>query len=285
MGVNISEAIASANQSFTKLEQRVATYLSSRPEAVALETSAEIAEKLQVSPMTVSRFFKKLGFTNLNELRADARRDLYGPTSARIGSRFKSFKQASQTRDATQDQAIANAAIRTALDLRETERWQEAVQYVAHSDSVMVVGFQVMQYLANGFAMRLKYLRSNVVFLDGTDGVYAEVFGDDSETKALILIDTFRYGNHGPILAKAARERGFKVILFCDEFCDWGSSLSDVMLPYPNEGHMFLPFPTGIHFGLNLMYQDVVTELGDKARDKVEQVAKSQDLFGNFLPE
>lgn len=75
------------------------------------------------------------------------------------------------------------------------------------------------------------------------------------------------------------------MILFCDEFCDWGAELSDVMLPDPNEGHMFLPFPTGIHFGQNLMYQDVVTELGDKARGKVERIAKSQDLLGNFLPE
>lgn len=54
------------------------------------------------------------------------------------------------------------------------------------------------------------------------------------------------------------------------------------MLPYPNEGHMFLTFPTGIHFGQNLMCQDVVTELGDKARGKVERIAKSQDLLGNF---
>lgn len=285
MSANISEAIANAKQPFTKLEQRVATYLTSRPEAVALETSAEIASKLQVSPMTVSRFFKKLGFSDLNALRADVRSNLYGPTSARIGSRFKSFKQASQSRDEDHDRAIADAAISTALDLRATEGWRQAVDYVAHSESVMMVGFQVMQYLANGFAMRLKYLRSNVVFLDGTDGVYAEVFGDEAKTKTLIIIDTFRYGNHGPILAKAARDRGFKVILFCDEFCDWGGELSDVMLPYPNEGHFFLPFPTGIHFGLNLLYQDVVAALGDSARDKVERVAKSQDLFGNFIPE
>lgn len=114
--------------------------------------------------MTTSRFFMKLGFSNLNELRTDARRDLYEPISARIDSRFKSFEQANQTRDATQAQAIAKAAIRTALDLQETERWQKAVPYVAHPGSVMPAGFQVMQYLANGLAMRLKYLRSKVVF-------------------------------------------------------------------------------------------------------------------------
>ena len=39
--------------------------------------------------------------------------------------------------------------------------------------------------------MRLKYLRSNVVFLHGTGGACAEVFGDEAKTKTLIIIDTF----------------------------------------------------------------------------------------------
>ena len=59
----IEEMIRGSETSFTKLEQRVATYLIGRPEALALETSAEIAQKLDVSPMTVSRFFKNLGLS------------------------------------------------------------------------------------------------------------------------------------------------------------------------------------------------------------------------------
>ena len=283
MSTKITEAIASARIPFTKLEQRVATYLTGRPEALALETSAEIAEKLDVSPMTVSRFFKKLGAQNASVLRSEARRELYGPNAVRVGNRYKSYTQSRELRGAGFDQDVAHCGIQAALDLRESTTWKQAVENVSHSDSVMAVGFQLMQYMALGLTMRLKYVRSNVTYVEGADGIYAEVFADQSPRKTLIIIDTFRYAAHGPILAKAARQKGFHVILFCDEFCDWGQGVSDSMLIFPNEGHFFLPFPTGIHYGLNLFYQDVIDTLGDKAKASVEIMSKSQDLFGGFI--
>jgi DNA-binding MurR/RpiR family transcriptional regulator len=283
--MDITQAIAESKSNFTKLEQRVATYLTSRPEAIALETSGEIAQKLGVSPMTVSRFFKKIGDQKVTTLRAEARKNLYGPTAARIGSRYENFTRSQQDRQSSADHDVALKGIDTALEWRDSELWQEAVRKTAHADSVLAIGFQIMQYLARGLCMRLKYVRENVFLVDGGDGIYAEVFNDNSEHKVLILIDTFRYGAHGPILAKAAKERGFDIILFCDEYCEWAQDVVDYTITFPNEGHFFMPFPTGIHFGLNLFYQDIIHELGDKARDQVEQLSNSQELFGSFIPE
>jgi DNA-binding MurR/RpiR family transcriptional regulator len=283
--MDIAQAIADSKSSFTKLEQRVATYLMSRPEAIALETSAEIAEKLGVSPMTVSRFFKKIGDQKLSTLRAEARKNLYGPTSARIGSRYESFTRAQHDRKSSDDQNVALLGVDTALEWRTSDIWKKAVAKTANADSVLAIGFQIMQYLARGLCMRLKYVRENVFFVDGGDGIYAEVFNDRSDDKVLILIDTFRYGAHGPILAKAAKENGFTIILFCDEYCDWAQDIVDFTFTFPNEGHFFMPFPTGIHFGLNLFYQDIIHELGDKAREQVEKLSNSQELFGSFIPE
>ena len=283
--MEITQVIEESKSSFTKLEQRVATYLINRPEAIALETSAEIAERLNVSPMTVSRFFKKLGDQKLSELRASARKNLFGPSAARIGSRYESFAHAQQDRDSSIDQQVAQLGLESALEWRKTAAWQAAVQKAANADSFMAIGFQIMQYLARGLCMRLKYVRQNVFLVDGEDGIYAEVFNDASASKVLVMIDTFRYGAHGPILAKAAKERGFHIILFCDEYCDWAQGTVDTIFSFPNEGHFFMPFPTGIHFGLNLFYQDIIHALGDDAREQVEKLSKSQEMFGSFIPE
>lgn len=283
MTVKIEDIIRNGDVSFTKLEQRVATYLIGRPEALALETSAEIAQKLEVSPMTVSRFFKKLGYERATDLRTKARQEMSGPRSARIGDRYQSFVRAQATQGAGREREIAEAGITAALNLRASPKWQAGVQCLAQADFVAIVGFQLYQYLATGLAMRLNYVRPGVKDVTGLDGVYTEVFTQDAGRNCLLIIDMFRYASHGPALAEHAKDQGYEVILMCDEFCDWGSRFADHVFTFPNEGQFFLPMPVGLHFGLDLLYQDVVCALGDGATDQVEKMSQYQEVFGAFL--
>lgn len=283
MSVGILRAISDAKQPFTKLELRIAAYLKSRPESVALETSAEIAQKLDVSPMTISRFFKKLGYESSAAAKSQTKDGLYGPSASRIQHRFEEFNVALGTRDSRGDQAVAMAGIQHALKHRQTENWRQTTRLLAHADSVFGIGFQTMHYLAAGLCIRLKYIRPNVHLLDATDGVYAELFTDTSANKALIIVDSFRYGANGPILAKAAKERGIDVIVFCDEFCEWAAEITDKIIVFPSESYFFLGLPVGIHFGLNLLLQDVIHQLGDDAKIHLEKLSIAQELFGNFI--
>lgn len=279
----LAQAIASAGKSLTKLEQRIANYILTRPEAVAIESSAEIAKTLNVSPMTVSRFFKKLGYESSSDARTQIKVELYGPSASRIGRRFDDFSTARTSRDGRSDQQVAQAGISHALKHRETERWKQVVRAVADSEGVFAVGLQTMHYLAAGLAMRLRYVRNNVVALDGSDGVYGEFFASDAQTKALIIIDTFRYGANGPRLAKAARERGAEVIVFCDEFCEWAGEITDKVIVFPSESYYFLGLPVGINFALNLLIQDVISALGDRAKAHIDRFSVAQDLFSDFI--
>ena len=279
----LAQAIASAGKSLTKLEQRIANYILTRPEAVAIESSAEIAKTLDVSPMTVSRFFKKLGYESSSDARSQIKVELYGPSASRIGHRFDDFSTARPSRDGHSDQQVAHSGINHALKHRETERWQEVVRAVAESDGVFAVGLQTMHYLAAGLAMRLRYVRNNVIALDGSDGVYGEFFASDAETKTLIIIDTFRYGANGPRLARAAKERGAEVIVFCDEFCEWASEITDKVIVFPSESYYFLGLPVGINFALNILIQDVIAALGDRAKAHIDRFSVAQDLFSDFI--
>jgi hypothetical protein len=61
------------------------------------------------------------------------------------------------------------------------------------------------------------------------------------ERITLIMIDTFRYGAHSPLLA---RERGVDVVVFSDEFCEWASAITPHVLRYPAETRFMLSLPT-----------------------------------------
>jgi DNA-binding MurR/RpiR family transcriptional regulator len=277
-----TEAIAQHAEGFTRLEKRVAAYLMANPDVLLVDTSASIAERVGVSPMTVTRFFKKLGFESAAAAKRKAKRQAFGPDAVRIGSRYAQFRESKSPIDADTLLQIGTAAIRRACDMRSQPAWREIVDHVAHADSVYVTGFQTMSYLARGLSMRLGYVRPNVHELDGSDGVYAKLLADPASARTLILIDIFRYGRNGPVLAKAARERGADVIVFCDEFCDWAAGITPYVVALPSTTTLFFRSDTAIHFSLSLLEQDVIDAYGENVRRQMELLSEAQELFGQY---
>lgn len=268
--------------SFTKREARIAAYLSARPEAIAVESGAVLAEKIGVSPMTLTRFFRKLGFDGAAAARESAKDDLYGPRASRIASRFESYKAAQQRNDST-DLSMASIALSKAIALRPTPAWQQIVRLTAEADMVYVTGFQSMRYLADGLCQRLRYVRNTVVPLDSMDGVFGNMFTDQVPRKTLIMIDNFRYAAEGPLLLRTAVDAGIDVVFFCDEFCDWAAGQTPHAVVLPNESSFFMGMPVGLHFALNLLIQDTIAALGSRVDAHMEILSRIQDELGQFL--
>ncbi len=266
----------------TKLERRIAAYLSANPNALAVENSATIAKRAFVSPMTVTRFFKKMGFESAADAKDLARRQFYDGSPEAVGARFESFRRSPGRHDQDTQLAHATEAMRKAVDLRSQPMWQHIVQSVAQADSVYAAGFQTMRYLATGLVQRLNYIRPNAFELDGIDGTYAQLLTNPRAGKLLIIIDTFRYGRNGPRLAQAAKEQGTEVVVFCDELCDWAHQITPLVVALPMEPDLFLWPSTALHFSLNLLVQDVIDEIGDAVTAHLKQLSKAQDTFGHY---
>ncbi|MEM9320121.1 MAG: MurR/RpiR family transcriptional regulator [Pseudomonadota bacterium] len=272
-----------AHADLTQLERRIAAHFLARPEAIIAETNAEIAKALNLSPMTLTRFFRKLGFKDTADARNQVKKLRYGPKSARIDQRFADSSTQFASQNAEESLALCNAAVSAAFAIRESEVWTRIVDLVLSADAVHVTGFQTMFYMAVGFARRLSYLRDRVQLIDGIDGVYAGLMPSNDARNVLLIIDVFRYGAHAPQLAKLARERGVEVIVVADEFCDWATDITPYVLRYPGETHFFLAMPQGITTGLNLLLQDVIAKLGSDAGQRIKKLSEAQDYFGLFL--
>jgi len=283
MNNDFTALITSHQAGLTKLERRIAAYLLANPTAVVVDTSAAIAEQAHVSPMTVTRFFKRIGFESAAAAKDAVKRQLYGTELNAIGARFEEFRRSRPLPDQDAHYEAAAAATSRACEYRAEPVWQDIVRLVAYANSVYATGFQTMSYLANGLVQRLGYVRANVHELDGADGVYAKLLTDPAPKRTLIIIDTFRYGRNGPVLAKAARDRGVDVIIFCDELCDWASSITPYVVALPSEPGFFFRPTTALHFSLSLLIQDVIDELGDSVRDQMKLLSDAQKLFGQYL--
>ncbi|QCB46190.1 MurR/RpiR family transcriptional regulator [Hydrogenophaga sp. PAMC20947] len=266
----------------TKLERRITAYLSANPNAIAVDNSATLAKRAHVSPMTVTRFFKKVGFENAADAKDMAKRQLYEASPEAVGARFETFRRTPGRLDQDTQLAHATEAMRKAVDFRSQPLWKHIVQRVSRADSVYAAGFQTMRYLANGLVQRLNYIRPNAFELDGIDGTYAQLLTNPRPGKVLIIIDTFRYGRNGPRLAQAAQEQGAEVVVFCDELCDWAHQITPHVVALPMEPDLFLWPSTALHFSLNLLVQDVIDDLGDDVTAHLKQLSKAQDTFGHY---
>ncbi|WP_166652657.1 MurR/RpiR family transcriptional regulator [Pelagimonas phthalicica] len=280
---SLSRAIKNAEAGFTQKEKRIAAYFQARPDAVIVEKNADIAKKLGLSPMTVTRFFRKLGFADTADARTRIINANYSSGSSRVDRRFEDNFLRRTSSGSDSDLDLSYASIEAAFGFRNGAMWTEIVELLCASDAVHITGFQTMHYLADGFSRRLSYLRDRVHLVDGIDGVYAGLLPEDGERVTLVMMDVFRYGAHGPQLAKLAKKRGIEVVILADEFCDWAAGITPHVLRFPAETHFFLAMPQGITTGLNLLLQDVSTQLGEAAGQRVKKLSEAQDYFGLFL--
>lgn len=282
MDKDIQTLISERFASLTKLERRVAVHLLSNPDALLVDTSEVVAKRAFVSPMTVTRFFKKLGFESAAQARQGARKNFSSQMPNAIGSRFEHFQRQRTHLGRDEDLKGALAAIRHASEYRSTPMWAEIVDLVAHADTVFAAGFQTMRYMASGLVGRLSYIRSNVHELDGVDGVYAPFFSSTASRRTLILVDIFRYGKNGPILAKVAREQGADVVVLCDEHCKWAAEITPFVVTLPSESGFFFRPTMAMHFCMHMLVQDVIDALGEPVRQQLSLLSDAQELFGQF---
>jgi DNA-binding MurR/RpiR family transcriptional regulator len=283
MDEQFSSLIERHQAGLTRLERRIASYLLANPAAVLVNTSGAIAQLAHVSPMTVTRFFKKIGFESAAAAKDEIKQHLYGNELHAIDTRFDQFRRSRGLLDQDAHFKAAMAATSKAVEYRAQAIWKDIVALVAGANSVYATGFQTMSYLANGLVQRLGYVRPNIHELDGVDGVYAKLLSDPAPKRTLIIIDMYRYGRNGPVLARAARERGADVIIFCDELCDWAADITPYVVALPSDSAFFFRETTAIHFSLSLLVQDVIDELGDSVRDQMKLLSDAQELFGQYL--
>jgi DNA-binding MurR/RpiR family transcriptional regulator len=284
MTTNLAQRINQHMPNLTKTERRLANFLTVNPDRLLLETNASLAGQAGVSPMTVSRFVQKIGFRDMADAKRTMKAHSYGPVSSKVSSRFEQIHEARNAEfgDGAAIEAEC-AGIRQVYSTRRSARWQEIIKLIALADSVYVAGFQTTDYLARGMAMHLLYVRPSVHHLSGTDGIYANVLTDKAVKKVLIIVDIFRYGKNGPVLAEFAKQQGVDVIVICDEFCEWAAEVADYHLPVSTNTGFFFNSMGAIHVLMNLMVHDVVDELGNCVKTQMDVVWRAQEKFGQYI--
>lgn len=254
---DLQKKLKSRWDTFTTSEQKIAAYLLHNLSGIPFETAASLAERVGVSPMTVGRFLRNLGYAGLNELKVELRDDapwlqLYRNPDLPGDPATMSESLKAEVRGIT----IAHALTRTA-------EWKAVVSLLVKADRVSVASFHQGRFLGLGFASLMQHIKPRTRFDEGLDGAYTDLLLDSTGKSCVLLIDFRRYSRHFRILAEECAARGIPLAIITDSQCYWARQLTDHVLMLPAEMERPWHSFTAAMSLLSLLIGAVTREQGD----------------------
>lgn len=261
--------------SFTASEQKIAHYLLHNIRDLPFETAASLSKRVGVSPMTVGRFLRTLGYDGLNELKEALRGD---------GSWRHLYKEPEQPKDTDAVAAHLQSEIRALTDVHAlvgTKEWKSVTKLLMSADRVSVASFQHAAFLAEGFAKTLEHLRPHVSFHSGSDGAYIDMLLGSTRNSCVVLLDMRRYFKQFRVLAEEVAARGIPLVMITDTDCYWARDLTPhVLMIRPSwVWHSYSAYTTLF----SLLATSFVQEMGEEVMERLGDVNELRQKLVGYL--
>lgn len=265
----------------TKSEARIARYILNNEARIGLETGVSLAAATRVSEITVSRFLNKLGLRGMRALKAQLK--IVPPESATESA--ERFMRLLSSNDSAMIEAEARAIRKISSQVARVE-WQEMAECLFEADRIFVTGFQTVRGLAEDFAKRLGVVRDAVRFLSVHEGGLVEwappAASIDGTRNVFVLVDIMPYAREAEKACRIARERGFQVVVFSDEFNNWAYSFTNLVFHAESKTGPFLNSTASLNSILNLAVHAVAERDPETARARIDnwlKLTKELELF------
>ncbi|MGF6174429.1 MurR/RpiR family transcriptional regulator [Ensifer sp. 4252] len=282
MAQRILKLVQSEELRRSKSDKLIAHYIERNLAEIPFETAKSIASRLELSPMTVGRYLRRMGFDGLDQLKHELRRGNSNPAwqvKGPVDRLREDIREGKLLAGLIQEQ-INNLGM--VYELTTSPEWQQAIDALIGASEIYVAAYQNVRGIAQYFASQLSYTRSRVQFVDGLNGTYSELLDGSVEGRVLFLHDVRRFAAKAKPLAMEARRAGVKVILYTDEYCPWAAEVSDICLVVPgSHGPLWDGAATTIAV-MDLMLSNIIVVLGDEVSERVGMLTRLQDVFGDF---
>lgn len=200
--------------------REIAEFAITSPDAMALETVAEIAARASVQPSSLVRFAKHFGFAGFSDMQRVFRSRLVD----RAGSYAERIRESEPGRDGDGSPlGIMNqliGAITASLQaLRQDVRpaaMERSVKILAQADVIGLVAQRRSFPIAAYLAYALSHLERRAVLIDGVGGLGAEQARLIGSSGALIAVSFSPYAPETLAIVGQVRAQGAKIVVITD---------------------------------------------------------------------
>ena len=270
---DLLQRLENSVEGFTASERTIANFILTNRGGIAFETAHSVAEKLQVSSITVGRFARKMGYRHFKDLKADLRMTMSGVPWL-VGDQITDFIGTHGESDRSKRSLeLELAGIIEVYAIAETESWKAVVALLARSKHVHVAGFQTERGVAATLANLLQYAREGVSMVDSSAGHYNDLFATSPAGQCLVIVDMRRYSEQAYALAEQAHNEGIPIVMITDKFCDWIRKFTEHVIAVPTEVELFWSSQVALSCAVNLLVNDVIGTLGTKVEKRLERLS------------
>ena len=267
----------------TPSERRVASCLLQDYPVAGLQSITELAQAAEVSTPTVIRLARKLDFDGFSALQEALRAEISAQIKKPLSKLDEVDRDDSGAHRLHRFAAAASANLRNTLDRLDPADFDAAVAPLAGPERrIFIEGGRITRSLADYLFNLLQIIRPGVAALGRQPSIWPQYLIDMGPDAVMVLFDVRRYEADLLRLARLARDRDCRLILFTDQ---WGSpigSLADVsfhaMIEAPSSWDSMLA-PTLI---LEALVAEVQAAMPDKARGRIgalESMLSATRLF------
>lgn len=265
-------------KSGTPAERRIAKYFSEHLNELPFETASSVADRLELSPMTVGRFLRSLGYQGLDGIKVHLKENV-APVTLQLSSLLEQLQK-----DALEGRPIAGQIVEQVemlqylYNLTGQSQWLGAVTACLSSSEVFVATHLSLAGLGRHFCDRLEFARDHVRFLDGANGSYIELLGRPANDALLVIIDSPRFIT-SRLLARSARRAGYKVLLITSQYTEWAPEFAHSTLSLPPlrvSGRDNLSAMTAL---LECLASAVIQAAGEEAETRIRKIEELEGMF------
>lgn len=219
-------------KSGTPAERRIAKYFSEHLNELPFETASSVADRLELSPMTVGRFLRSLGYQGLDGIKVHLKENV-APVTLQLSSLLEQLQKDAQEGRRIAGQIVEQVEMLQHLyNLTGQSQWLDAVTANLSSSEVFVATHLSLAGLGRHFCDRLEFARDQVHFLDGANGSYIQLLGRQANDALVVIIDSPRFIT-SRLLARSARRAGYKVLLITGLYTEWAHEFANITLSLP----------------------------------------------------
>jgi len=276
------------NRDLTKMEQKIAAYLSEDETRICFLSATEIASTLGISDASVIRFAKNLGYSGFNEMKKEFQGVMASrttpdgpafPSPAERFSRVNPHRRDGSLVDAMLDTVLAN--LRKAVEQPElTEKLDRASRLIMGARRKVVVGFRGAAGIAYKADFLLGQLLPNVYIVDAVNTVRLTQLLDLRPEDCLIVFYFPRYSLAAERIIGMAHEVGVQSVIFCDRPDPGVAGPDDIVLTAGVDNIAYNNSYTAAGFLVDLLGAELSRRLNAAAiRSRLERI---DDMSAQF---
>lgn len=283
----VAERIRDRFDDLTRAERQLANTLLDNYPVSGLGSITAVAHSSGVSPPTVARMAKKLGFGGFPDLQAALRSELEATISSPIAKHDRWAAAAPDTHILNRFAEAVMDNLRQTLAQTEPEMFDAVVRLLADPERrVHVVGGRISRSLADYFFTHMQVIRDGLTLIAPNANTWPHYVLNMRPGDVLVAFDVRRYEHDIVRLAEMATGRGITLVLFTDQ---WGSPAAKHAT---HSFHARIEAPSAWDssvvtlFVVEALVAAVQTAIWDQTRDRMkllEELFDQTRLFRKFV--